>query len=441
MKELPTTAQGWLIRLDPDADLAQRHLWLQGVLQWLRGPQPEVPAVLRRLGELLDAADTLQDWPQRWQQWWTRFAQEVDLAPLLSEFGLASRPAFLAECVHRWQAQLLPASPATTDAAELFAWLFPDPRDARWLRAIPAHQWQRMVAWLHPKATAAVPPERQSAAVATGPSATILLDALALCVGQISAAGCLPELRLRMSTQARAGRAFQELPVALEALRQALHNGPDIAQEQAAQRLRQLLDACRRAAYTVYGHLEEYGISVGVVFRLRQLRERVLRAKYLLKALCSLGRPRTLARFVAELVQLGQDNRSVRALWVSSTQLTAARVAERSAKTGEHYITRDWAEYRTMLGRAAGGGALLGFTTWFKFLLGGLALSAFWGGLAAGLNYALAFVLIQFLHFTVATKQPAVTAPAMVAKLRELSPLWEMYQDGIDLSTIQWAAH
>ncbi len=28
-----------------------------------------------------------------------------------------------------------------------------------------------------------------------------------------------------------------------------------------------------------------------------------------------------------------------------------------------------------------------------------------------------------------------------VAKLRELSPLWEMYQDGVDLSTIQWAAH
>jgi cysteine desulfurase len=28
-----------------------------------------------------------------------------------------------------------------------------------------------------------------------------------------------------------------------------------------------------------------------------------------------------------------------------------------------------------------------------------------------------------------------------VAKLRELSPLWDMYQEGIDLSTIQWAAH
>ncbi len=28
-----------------------------------------------------------------------------------------------------------------------------------------------------------------------------------------------------------------------------------------------------------------------------------------------------------------------------------------------------------------------------------------------------------------------------VAKLRDLSPLWDMYKDGIDISTIQWAAH
>ena len=28
-----------------------------------------------------------------------------------------------------------------------------------------------------------------------------------------------------------------------------------------------------------------------------------------------------------------------------------------------------------------------------------------------------------------------------VAKLRELSPLWEMYKDGVDLSAIEWAAH
>ena len=28
-----------------------------------------------------------------------------------------------------------------------------------------------------------------------------------------------------------------------------------------------------------------------------------------------------------------------------------------------------------------------------------------------------------------------------VAKLRDLSPLWDMYQDGIDLTQVKWAAH
>jgi cysteine desulfurase len=30
---------------------------------------------------------------------------------------------------------------------------------------------------------------------------------------------------------------------------------------------------------------------------------------------------------------------------------------------------------------------------------------------------------------------------AKIGKLRELSPLWEMYKEGVDLNTVQWAAH
>jgi cysteine desulfurase len=33
------------------------------------------------------------------------------------------------------------------------------------------------------------------------------------------------------------------------------------------------------------------------------------------------------------------------------------------------------------------------------------------------------------------------TLKERVAKLRELSPLWEMFKDGVDISSIQWAAH
>jgi cysteine desulfurase len=34
-----------------------------------------------------------------------------------------------------------------------------------------------------------------------------------------------------------------------------------------------------------------------------------------------------------------------------------------------------------------------------------------------------------------------VQVRAAVEKLRALSPLWDMYKDGIDLDSVQWAAH
>ena len=83
-------------------------------------------------------------------------------------------------------------------------------------------------------------------------------------------------------------------------------------------------------------------------------------------------------------------------------------------------ITRDRAAYVQMLGKAAGGGALTAGTVLLKFMGVTLALSAFWSGFVASLVYATSFVLIQLMHFTLATKQPAMTAPALAAKLKDL---------------------
>jgi cysteine desulfurase len=45
------------------------------------------------------------------------------------------------------------------------------------------------------------------------------------------------------------------------------------------------------------------------------------------------------------------------------------------------------------------------------------------------------FTTEQDVDFTVALLKEKV------AKLREMSPLWEMVNDGVDLNTVQWAAH
>lgn len=403
------TPQTLLETLDAEAPLAQRHLWLMDTLRWVRGDASDVIGAVARMRALVDALDADPALRQRWRAWWRVFHETVDITPLLADHGFAPRTAFLSEFGHRVRRKLLPGTPETTDLAELFNLLLPTPFDVQWIKALDSATLQRMQDVLL---------ESYDSARWTAE----LMDALTYCVSQVSATGFASEVRVRMSPQAQRERAFHALPATLEALRQAVRqHGPRSAEAvQAAEELNRQLDACRHAAYTVYAHLEDHGVSVGIVFRLRQLRERIVRIKVLLDCLQSDKPGRATAALLADLVQVGLDSRSIRALIAASSHLTAAKVAERSAESGEHYITRNRAEYRDMLGKAAGGGAVLGFTTWIKFSLYGLTLSAFWAGFAAGLNYAASFVLIMLLHFTVATKQPAVTAPAMVAKLRDI---------------------
>ncbi|HRL53169.1 MAG TPA: site-specific recombinase [Acidovorax temperans] len=414
MSAAPKDLARLLAALDPAADLAHRNLWLIHLLAWVRGPHDSVPAAVGRVQLFLDAVEARPDIQPRLQAWWATLVAQVDVTPLLADFGFAPRTALVSEMGHRLRTKLLPGSPETIDASELFMLALPSEFDARWLAALDEGQLARLVSLLAP------------AEPANGSGVSLwhrlLLDAITYCAGQILSAGFAPELRLRMSESARAAQPFHALIRDVESLRvEVVHalRTPDRLNE-AAQRLRERLEACRAATASVYAHFEDNGISVGLVFRLRQLRERILRMRELLDCLLSPTPAVTAARLLSRLVVVGQERRSLRALMASNFSLLAAKVAERSAETGEHYITRDAAAYRAMVAKAAGGGALMAFTTLIKFGLYALALSAFWGGFLAGVNYAISFVLIQLLHFTVATKQPAMTAPAMAAKLKEL---------------------
>ena len=64
---------------------------------------------------------------------------------------------------------------------------------------------------------------------------------------------------------------------------------------------------------------------------------------------------------------------------------------------------------------------------------------------ALGRNDELAHSSIRFTLGRFTTKEDIDYAVKLlkerIGKLREMSPLWEMYKEGIDLNSVQWAAH
>jgi site-specific recombinase len=401
--------------LNPEADLVQRHLWLIALLDWIRGPQGLPATALGHIEMLLDVLEARPDTRQTFQSWWQALIDSVDTSTLLADYGFSTRNAFVSELVQRLHRRWLPASPQTTDAGELFALVLSHPADAEWLDALTPALLARLADLL------SAPSQGHHAKTQSGLSywQDVLLEAMTFCTSQIRATGFSPEVRLRMDAHWRAHNPFHALASSFDNLRDAWFSGQGL--NQSVQAYQAQLDACNEAANSVYSHLDAHGISVDLVFRLRQLRGRVKRARALLDCLLDGAQHRNSASLLAHLAALDQERRSVVALVHNSSSLLASKVAERSSETGEHYITRSPAEYREMLNNAAGGGALTALTTALKFAVMALGLSAFWFGFWAGVVYAASFVLIQLLHFTLATKQPAMTAPAMAAKLKDVS--------------------
>jgi site-specific recombinase len=402
---------------DARAPLAARNLWLVRLFEWLRHPARRAdeageagsrPLPLLRLTHLLNVLERHPEHAQALSELIASVWRDVAATGLFSDVGFAPRVALGAELAHRLQLRLLPGTVDTRELAELFGLLFPEPEDALWLAQIDAPLLERIgVLLLGGRPAAASSPWREP-----------IEAALTVLVSAVHAAGLAGALRQRMSAELLSAAPFEQLAVAATQYVEAAHGSPQRSAAEA--RLRQLLADCAAAAGSVPAHLEQFGVSVDIVFDVEQMLARIARIESLLDYLAAPQPVQGLPRLLAQLVETVHERRSLRGLFAHHYALLARKVAERSAETGEHYITRDRDEYRAMLRSAAGGGAVMAATTFLKFAVTALALPAFWLGFWAGANYAASFVLVQLMHWTVATKQPAMTAPAMAQKLAAL---------------------
>ncbi|HEX5628717.1 MAG TPA: hypothetical protein VFX72_04030 [Usitatibacteraceae bacterium] len=340
-----------------------------------------------------------------------------DAFDLLIETGMPRESGFLGEFTNRVLAKLLP-EPPPADLEALFVQMFPDRGDAERVAGVSAENWAGVLALFdHGEGAAGF---RDNLAKASA-------RAVASLAIQVCAATMPSVVRRRMQRDEGQALAAWALPVAATEFVEACGAGDAARRTDRGEALRALIGRALAEVDQAYAHLDIQGVSIAVVYQLERIRAQLQRAGELTELLCAPEHlPQVLPHFIASLIRDVHDHRSALALLRQNFELAARKVVERSAETGEHYITRDRAEYRDMLGRASGGGAVLAVTTYVKFAFASLHWPPFFDGLLASINYAASFVFIQFAGLTVATKQPAMTAPALAARMKNLGDAAKM---------------
>lgn len=162
------------------------------------------------------------------------------------------------------------------------------------------------------------------------------------------------------------------------------------------------------------------GTSLHLIFLSKLAAQQLKRIKLLLGLMAKFNREyciesqAVLTRMVIPAV--GKSNRLVKFL-KANTQMLAHRVVNHTSEKGEHYVGFTRRENKKLFLSSMGGGLMVVLMVFMKHLIHSLHLSLFFEGLLFGLNYAAGFVTMHLLHFTLATKQPAMTASYIASGL------------------------
>lgn len=395
--------------------------WLVKLVRWIRHDgslelQSEIGSErvpLARLKYLFMVLDRNPEWKKDVAFKLRTVVRKVNGLELYTETGLPKGSKLWSELIDRLIMKILPTPALDQELSYLFWELFPDREDPIWLASIDAATFGKILELFYYDVAA----DEQG----WNRLKFDLEDALDYLVIQVRAIGLSPEIRHRLDKNNFRDSAFFDLLQGYENFIQSSQSQDRDKVSEMVINFRMIILKCRQELVEVHDHLNQYGVSVDLVFQMARVNIYLSRIDNFLDILLSekINHEKVMG-FFSRLVAENQELRSIGSLFSQNLSLLARKVAERAAETGEHYITRTKEEYSHMLQSAAGGGAIMAITVYIKFGIVSLGLSGFMEGFFASVNYAASFILIHVVGFTIGTKQPSVTAPALAAKMQNI---------------------
>jgi len=401
-----------IVRLEGELPPAAFAELLDDLLHWLRSTRsiptqrPGEDARDARLRMFLDAMDMLPAQVDALREGVAAVFRRARAVTLFTDVGVPSRQGFVSEVVERLSRSVLPDPPVDDDLGALLTRLFPSEAAVEWFERLTPELGARLFALIAVPAGKELEPLRRDMA-----------EASMLLAMRVSHHGLANDVRARAPRVPLAESPFFTLPQVVRTLATGTTTPGGPAPEAVC---RERIGACRRVVKDVERSLEHTGVSVDLVYRLELIRRQLDRLYALLALLApSSGTPVAAAgmRMTLTVLRGSFRDRSVADLLKNSTRLLARRVVDAAAHSGEHYATRTPKEFHALIDSAAGGGLVTAFTALIKTLLGWAGMAPFWEGFLYSVNYAGSFITMQLVGFTLASKQPSVTAAHLARAL------------------------
>ena len=323
---------------------------------------------------------------------------------------------FFTEMRRRVSHKLLPQAVDARYLLDLFAQFFSKGSDEVWVSAVPDEVWQQLItAMRFDEASLEVADACQSH----------LFSASQVLSYRITALGLEPELLRNHPELERYTSPF----IAQQAELTQFLNGLEQAQETQladVQHIFVMLDQCNAVIQKIHRNSLQVGTSIRLTQIMLQMSKQIERLMLLLQIIRYLqGKPAetpeeaplNIVKLFKALVYSECHKNDVTEHWQDNMQVMALRVTENASRAGEHYITESRRDYFALMRSAMGAGVVIAAMAAIKIMLAGKHYAPLTEAILFSLNYGLGFIFIHLLHFTVATKQPAMTAAAIAASI------------------------
>ncbi len=443
-----------LERVDPHSDRIDRLVELVDCLRPRRRHRGHARAAVRTLTQLL-RGNPAQAWALR--SYIVTLLEKRRHTSLYSDIGVLSNDGFFTELKRRIAWRLLP--PALDDhylSDSLEQVLYAE-EDHYWIRSVPNADWLALfdvIAEAPPPDGAA--PDRARYVTTMG-----MLDAIRTLSCRICALGLEPKLVHSYSRIEDFDSPFLVQNIEVNTYLDEYGRFLDGARTHPddPRHLLVMLDQCDEVVAKIRRNSLSFGTSVALTYVLVAITQSIERLRKLLflvdssqaaeelppvllatpefaadaaqlegralvatPTVAEAPRPISARRAAAlelaqELVEAHNTKYQVRGLFRDNIHLLARNVTENASRTGEHYIAEKRSELRSMFKAAAGAGFIVGFMAMFKILLSYLRAAPLVEAFLFSMNYSLGFMLVHMLHWTIATKQPAMTAQRIAAGL------------------------